>query len=428
MTKSKILHVASSYWPAFEFGGPIQSVHLLNKFLAKKGVDITVYTTNAGLRNNSAQDGSASGGREVPLKKEVILDGVNPARSKAPEASADAQAHQTSNGVKVFYFPYFGYRHYNFSPSLFWYLARHLKNFDLVHITGVWNFPIMAAAFWSRFYKKPYLISPRGSLMKEPLERKSYLKKKIQLWLFGKRDLKNASAIHFTTEAEKEEYLKANLPLKKAVVVPNGFDAEEFKEKPAAGFFREKFGIADDKKTILFLSRLSWKKGLDTLIPAFAEVIKKEPKAILVLAGGDDENYKKTIEKMIKENNVGGKVIFVGMISGKEKAAAYADSNVFVLPSYSENFGIAVVEAMSFGLPVVITKNVGIAPNIEKAGAGLVIEKDVNQLAEAILKILDNPDLSQKMGERGKYLTETEFSWPNIADEFIKEYSEIIEK
>ena len=131
-----ILHVVSSYWPAFEFGGPIQSVHLLNKSLVGKGARVTVFTTNAGLEKN----------RNIPLRREVDRD-----------------------GVRVLYFPYFGYRHFNFSPSLFFYLKNHIREFDLVHITGVWNFPVSAAAFWARRYKKPYIISPRGSLMKEPL-------------------------------------------------------------------------------------------------------------------------------------------------------------------------------------------------------------------------------------------------------------------
>ena len=278
----KILHVVSSYWPAFQFGGPIYSVHLLNKELVKKEVDVTVYTTNVGLKDK----------KDIIFKKETIID-----------------------GVKVFYFPYYGYVHFTFSPALFWALAKNIKNFDLVHITGVWNFPVCAAAFWARFYRKPYIISPRGSLMKEPLEKKSSLKKKIHLFLIAKRDLKNAAAIHFTVEREKEEYLRAGLPLKKAIIIPNGFSSEEFNmgtsDVPNIDVntrtsdvqkldFRQKFGINTDKKIVLFLSRLNWKKGLDTLIPAFAEVIKKEPNVVLVLAGPDENNYKKEVESKIE--------------------------------------------------------------------------------------------------------------------------------
>src|SRR3989338_996422 len=195
----KILHIVSSYWPAFEFGGPIESVHQLNKWLIKKGADITVYTTNAGLKKN----------KNIILKKETVV-----------------------NGVKVFYFPYYGYVHFTFSPVLCWTIRKNIKNFDLVHITGIWNFPVLAAAFWARFYKKLYIISPRCSLMREPLAKKNSLKKKFFLFLFVRRDLKNASAVHYTTEQEKEEYLKAGLPLKKAIIIPNGIDIQFQEVRP----------------------------------------------------------------------------------------------------------------------------------------------------------------------------------------------------
>jgi len=286
----------------------------------------------------------------------------------------------------------------------------------------------VSAAFWARFYKKPYIISPRGSLMKEPMEKKSSLIKKIFLFLFVRRDLKNASAVHFTVEAEKEEYMKASLPLKKAIIIPNGFDIIEFKKQLSQNFFRNKFNIGADKKVILFLSRLNWKKGLDTLIPAFAEVLKKESRAVLVLAGPDEKNYKKEIELKIVncKLKIGKDVIFTDMLIGEDKISAYRESDVFVLPSYSENFGMAVVEAMACGLPVIITKGVGISKEVEKAGAGIVIEKDERQLIEAILKILENPQMGKEMGQRGKKLVEIEFSSEKVAEKWIEEYNEII--
>src|SRR3989338_4320834 len=327
----KILHIVSSYWPAFEFGGPIESVHQLNKWLIKKGADITVLTNKPCLKKN----------KNIILKKETVV-----------------------NGVKVFYFPYYGYVHFTFSPVLCWTIRKNIKNFDLIHITGVWNFPVLAAAFWARFYKKPYIISSRGSLMKEPMEKKSSFKKKNYLLLIAKRDLKYASALHFTVEVEREEYLKVGLPLKKAIVIPNGLDIKDYEIRnqyentKLRKDFRKKFNINKDKKIILYIGRLHPIKGFDTLIPAFAEVVKKEPKAVLVLAGLDENNYKKEIELKIVncKLKIDNEVIFTGMLVGEEKINAYQISNVFILPSYSENFGMAVAEAMYFGLPVVITK------------------------------------------------------------------------
>lgn len=391
----RVLHVVSSYWPAYEFGGPIQSVHLLNKYLVKYGADVSVYTTNSGLKKN----------KDIPPKKEVILD-----------------------GVKIFYFPYYGYVHFTFSPSLFFALAKNVKNFDLIHITGVWNFPVFAAAFWARFYKKPYIVSPRGSLMEEPLRRKNSLIKKIYLNLIAKRDLKNAAEIHFTAESEKEEYLKAGLPFKKAIIVPNplGFQSNDIVSRYID--FRRKFGIEKDKKVVLFLGRLNWKKGLDTLIPAFSQVIKKEPKAVLVIVGPDNENYKKQVELEIRnwKLEIDKDVIFTGVLTGNNKISAFQGGDIFILPSYSENFGMAVIEAMYFGLPVIITKYVGVAPYVSKSQAGIVIEKDEKELSEAILKILNNQNLARQMGEKGKYLVETEFSPDSVAEKFLKLYNELL--
>lgn len=288
----KILHIIPTYFPAHRYGGPIKSVHELNKWLVKKGADVTVYTTNL--------DGE--GVLDVPLGREVIID-----------------------GVKVYYFP-ITFRSWQYSRLLHCALAKNIKDFDLIHITSVFLAASTLGAYYAKKFKKPYIISPRGSLMKKPLARKSSLKKKIYLNLIEKRNLKDA-IIHFTTEIEKEEYLKAGFPLKNFIIISNGLDIEEFNKKVAPGFFRQKFGISCDKEIVLFLSRLSWKKGLDTLIPAFTKVTEKNSKAILVLAGGDDEGYKKEIEKQIANSKLrSGKVIFTGMIGGDDKIAAYRDS------------------------------------------------------------------------------------------------------
>jgi len=390
-----ILHVVSSYWPAFEFGGPIQSVHLLNKSLVGKGARVTVFTTNAGLEKN----------RNIPLRREVDRD-----------------------GVRVLYFPYFGYRHFNFSPSLFFYLKNHIREFDLVHITGVWNFPVSAAAFWARRYKKPYIISPRGSLMKEPLGRKSSLRKKIQLFLVGKKDLSGAAAVHFTVEGERKEYLEANLPLKKPVVLPNSFEESG---NPTFGKeidIRAKHGIPAGKKIILSLGRISWKKGFDTLIPAFSEVIKNEPETVLIMAGGDDERYQKEVERLVVREGlaIGKNVFFVGMVTGPEKYSLIEESDVFVLPSYSENFGMSVVESMSHGTAVVVSEGVGIAPDIKFEEAGVVTKKDTHDFAEGILRVLRDSRYASELERRGKDFVRNHYDPGKVAEKFISVYKEIV--
>lgn len=390
-TEMKILHVVPSYIPAYRYGGPIWSVHALNKWLVKKGADVTVYTTNIDGPHNL----------DVPLGREMLMD-----------------------GVKIFYFPV-SLRFWQYSGEMRENLARATKDFDLIHITSVFLSVSTLGAYYAKKFNKPYIISPRGSLMAAPLQKK-YLKKAIYLSLIEKRNLKNSSAIHFTSEEEKKDYVDAGLSLHSSVVVPNGFDSAEFEKEVATGLFRKKYGIGPSKKMVLFLSRISWKKGLDMLIPAFANAKKENSDLVLVIAGGDDENYKKTIDELIKKHNLKSDVIFTGMITGQDKIGAFSEANVFTLPSYAENFGNAVLEAMNSGLPVIITENVGIAREVEQAGAGLIIKKDENALAEAMLKLLNDYDLSLKMGKHGKELVLKTFSWPAIAEKFIKAYKELI--
>jgi len=390
----RILHIIPSYLPAKLASGAIKPTHYLNKALVEKGIEVVVYTMN--IDGNKKLD--------VPLGKEVNLD-----------------------GVKVFYFP-MTFRPWQYSYKLHQALAKSVKDFDLIHITSVFLSVSTLGAYYAKKFNKPYIISPHGSLMNEPLRNRN-TKKQIYISLIERKNLTDASAIHFTVETEKEEYIKAGLSLKETIIIPNGLDIEEFNTitRDSATHFKEKFGIAPDKKIILFLGRLHRIKGLDTLIPAFAEIIKKEPKAVLVLAGPDDENYKREVLKFIDEVNLRtSDIVFTGMLVGEDKTAVYKESDVFVLPSYSENFGMVVVEAMYSCLPVVITKYVGIAPEIIKNNAGIVIKKSEKELTEAILKILNNPALAQKMGESGKRLVETEFSPGKIADKWIEKYKNII--
>jgi len=380
--------------PAKLASGAIKPTHYLNKALVEKGIEVVVYTMN--IDGNKKLD--------VPLGKEVNLD-----------------------GVKVFYFP-MTFRPWQYSYKLHQALAKSVKDFDLIHITSVFLSVSTLGAYYAKKFNKPYIISPHGSLMNEPLRNRN-TKKQIYISLIERKNLTDASAIHFTVETEKEEYIKAGLSLKETIIIPNGLDIEEFNTitRDSATHFKEKFGIAPDKKIILFLGRLHRIKGLDTLIPAFAEIIKKEPKTVLVLAGPDDENYKREVLKFIDEVNLRtSDIVFTGMLVGEDKTAVYKESDVFVLPSYSENFGMVVVEAMYSCLPVVITKYVGIAPEIIKNNAGIVIKKSEKELTEAILKILNNPALAQKMGESGKRLVETEFSPGKIADKWIEKYKNII--
>ncbi|MDP2704153.1 MAG: glycosyltransferase [bacterium] len=408
----RILHIVPTYLPAYNRGGPIWSVHNLNKWLVKKGVDVTVYTTNIDVKG------------KVREGVETIVDDVK-------VWYFPASYPKVWEYWRVGILPAFLPRHWEYSRDLHKALIQNTKNFDLVHVTSTFLFASTLGPYYAQKHKKPYVISPRGNLM-EPLELKGAFQKKMYIRAVEERMLARASAIHFTVPQEEEQYLFHNLPLKKSIIIPNGIEPDEFGNCPAKDYFRKKYNIPEGIKIVLFLGRISWKKGLDTLIPAFAEVVGKEPNALLVIAGSDDENYKKHVQLLItnyppaQAGQLQSKVIFTGMISGNDKIAALQESDVFVLSSYSENFSMSAVEAMYMKLPIVLTKRVGIAPIVEKYGAGIVVEKNEKEIAEAILKICADEKLKIAMGEAGRRLVEEKFEMSRIANQWMAAYQNLL--
>lgn len=406
----RILHIIPSYVPAYHTGGPVVSVHSLNKWLAKLGHDVTVYATDIPIKGR------------VPLCREVLLDGVK-------VFYFPGSFPRIWEFFPVFFFPIFFPKHWEYSRALHKKLAKTARDFDVIHITATFRFNLMLGAYYARKSGIPYVISPRGNLM-SPLELKSAAKKLLYLAFIEKKNLKRAAAIHFTVPKERDEYVHYRLPLSNYFIIPNGIDVEEFDSSMHAGFeneLRKRFGFGKDKKIILFLGRISWKKGFDTLIPAFAQVLKKESETVLVIAGSDDGGYRKKVKGWIAEHGISESVFFTS--AGKEdKADIFRSADVFVLPSFSENFGIAVVEAMCASRPVVITEGVGISPYVRDAGAGIVIKKDINELTQAMVRLLRDPVSARRMGEKGRRLVEEKFSIPRIAEEWVKAYRSLISK
>jgi glycosyltransferase involved in cell wall biosynthesis len=389
----KILHVTPSYFPAIQFGGPIQSVHLLNKTLVSKGVEVDVFTTNAGIENN----------KDYSCTKWSILD-----------------------GVKVKYFPYYGYIHYNFSPQLWKMLKSKVSQYDLVHITAVWNFPVWAAARACQQAGIPYIISPRGTIYPETIALKSSHFKKFYYRFIAKQCLNLAATIHYTAKDEKYK-VEASLKLAaRGIIIPNGIDLSEFAEVNKSRHFNEFFPEIKGKKYILFLSRINQKKGLNLLVEAFATLTAKFPELYLVIAGPDNEGYGTIIKTMLAEKGVLQQTFFTGLLNGEKKIAAYRDAELFVLPSYSENFGMSVVEAMACGTAVIVSEQVGISPDIQAQEAGLVVKTNPNSISESIALLLENTYLKKKIAGNGRQMANNYYNIHAVASKFIEQYKSII--
>jgi glycosyltransferase involved in cell wall biosynthesis len=408
----KLLHISPSYYPAFRFGGPIQSVHLLNKALVKKGVKVDVLTTNAGLTQDQRK-------RIKDKSKEKPFDSAQGDTNGwiDPSLLDNADKAETS-GLRVKYLDFVGYEHYNFSLQMVKEIWKIVGDYDLVHITAVWNFPVLAGALISIIKKKPYIISPRGVLHQEALTSKSGLVKKLYFNLFAKHYLQKAAAIHYTSQIEKEKSEQI-LKHKNSFVIPNGIDISSI------ALSGKGTAPVTDKKYLLILGRIDRIKGIDILIPAFANIVKKFNDLILVIAGDERSPYAQEVRKMVEEKKISNNILFTGQVTGDDKWVLYKNALMFVLPSYSENFGMSVVEAMACGCPVVISDKVGIYKEIADNNAGIIVKTDVESVEEGIFKLLNDEKLRETISHNGKAMVEKFYDIDKVADKMIEVYERI---
>ncbi len=308
-------------------------------------------------------------------------------------------------------------------PGLARSVRETVSGFDVVHIHALWEDVQHQAARAASTLGKPYLIRPCGMLDPWSLSQGGW-KKSLYLWWRLRRHLNRAAALHFTTDIERD--LTKPLGLTSwAIVEPNGIRLDEFRELPERGGFRGKYGISHEIPVCLFLSRLHPKKGLDLLFPAFAAL--GQP-GHLVIAGPVTDDYRATLEAEVSRLHLGDRVHFVGMLRGREKLAAFVDADLFVLPSRQENFGNAVVEALAAGVPVVISDQVNIWPEVRDAGVGGVVALEVDALAGELRRWLVDPDLRTQAAHRGKELVRERYDWEAIAQRWAKHYASLLSR
>jgi glycosyltransferase involved in cell wall biosynthesis len=384
----RILHVIPTL--AERDGGPPKAVIEMCRELRRRGHESPIYATNADGRGHLG----------VPLARAVEVGGAD-----------------------VTYFPVSGGNYYKLSPAMSAALRENVARFDLVHVHMLYNFPSAAAAHHCRKYGVPYVIQPHGSL--DPyLYRRHRLRKRLYEALIERRNLAAAWAVVFTSEEEMRLAKLSGLRFRGAVV-PLGVELEE----PAAGAENAADALWPElagKRVVLFLSRINFKKGLDVLARAFGELHRARPDAHLVIAGPDTDGYAAQVRGWLAAERALDAATFTGMVLGERKAALLARADLFVLPSYSENFGIALVEAMGAGLPIVISNRVNIWREIAAARAGLVVNPDAGEVAEAMLRLLDDPVAASAMGARGRRLAREQFSWRAAGDQLVAVYADVV--
>jgi glycosyltransferase involved in cell wall biosynthesis len=293
---------------------------------------------------------------------------------------------------------------------------------DIVHVHGLFEDAQHHGARAAQRRGVPYVITPHGMLSPWNMSR-NRLFKRIYLAVRLRKNLNQAAALHFTSEVERD--LVAPLGLRpKAIVQRLGLDLSEFRGLPAAGTFRRLWPQLGPRPFVLFLGRIDYKKGLDVLIPAFAAA--KLGDVPMVIAGPDRDGYEPAVREMVARHGLGERVLFTGMLRGRERLEAYGDAALFVLTSHQENFGITVIEAMACGCPVLISDQVNIHGQVTEARAGEVIPADVQRTATALERWMADEPGRRGAGERGRAFALRHYDWQAIAQEWRSHYSLLV--
>jgi glycosyltransferase involved in cell wall biosynthesis len=362
----RVLHVIPSVSPVH--GGPSRAVAEMERALAARGVHVTTATTD--------DDGP---GRRMAVRCGEPI--------KTPYATR-------------LYFPRTG-EPYKVSLGLGRWLGKNIDAFDVVHAHAVFSFAPVAAALLARRRGVPYVLRPLGVLSPYGISSRRSWMKKLSLMLVERQLIEAAGAVHFTSVAEQAEAEALGITCR-GVVIPLGIDT--------AGVSRADAGHRWSAPNILFLSRVDPKKNLEALLRAFALFLSQSPTATLNVAGTGRPSYVDELKVLARALGVADRVNWHGYVDGDRKTALMAAATVFVLASHSENFGIAVLEALAAGLPCIVSQGVALSGEIATAGAGIVAGTDPVGIAEAISAALSDRGRYQAMSVAARRLATDTFS------------------
>ncbi len=291
------------------------------------------------------------------------------------------------------------------------------KGINLFHGHGIWQTPVHSMAKLARKINIPYVITPRGMLEPWALNTGKW-KKRLAMLLYQRKDLSKAACIHATAFMEAENIRK--LGFKNPIaVIPNGIDISEFPLKEN--------NLIKEKRTLLFLSRIHPKKGIELLFNAWCQLEKSIRRNWIVeIVGDGDKMYINSLKRYIREKELSNEIKLIGPKYGQEKIVVYHNADLFVLPTHSENFGIVIAEALACEVPVITTKGTP-WEELNTHSAGWWIDIGVQPLVGALQKALSiNDEERRQMGINGRKLVEENYSIESVAKKMIRLYEWIL--
>ncbi len=386
----RVLHVIPSVSPVH--GGPSFALPLMLRALRRAGVSAEVATT----------DDDGPGVRlKVPLEIPVEREGGR----------------------------YFFFRKqtefYKVSFGLSSWLKRNVHAYDLVHIHALFSHTSIAAARSARSKKVPYIIRPLGVLNRWGMKSRRPQLKKLSFRLIERPLLRSAAGLHFTTEQERIETEMLGLR-NRSFVLPLGVDADAFQNAGRSTRFLDRWPELRSREILLFLSRIDRTKGLPLLLETLGKVMRRRPNVALVVAGAGDDRLVDELTAKVEQLKLHEHVVWVGYLTGEAKLDALAAARVFVLPSHSESFGIAVVEALAAGVPAIVSDGVGIATELAEAQAAIVVPAQTQPLANAIVRILEDEELARGLSIRGAALARERYSIAGMGQKLVAMYHDCL--
>jgi glycosyltransferase involved in cell wall biosynthesis len=347
-----------------EKGGVVRGIIDLCTVLAAAGHNVTVLTTDPGDAPDDWKDPAPGRPRAVAVHRPWMLGGL------------------LAGGARRA-------------------LAVHLRDADVLHIHGMWDpFHVQWAAA-ARQLGLPYVFSVHGMLDDWAMSVRRP-KKRVFLAAFGRKLLHGAHTVHCTAQAELDQARKW-LPRGNGTVIPLVVQLEAFRDLPGPEPARQALSIkGGDRPTILFLSRLHPVKGVELLIEAVGALGAQGVDCDLLIAGTGEPDYVASLERLTTARGLDDRVRFLGFVSGREKPSLFQAADVFCLPSQHENFGMAWVESLACGTPVVTTKGIGAWPDLEAGDGALIVERSAEGFAGAIRDLLHDPARRRAMGEKGR--------------------------
>lgn len=313
---------------------------------------------------------------------------------------------------------------YGFSPTLKKYILNN--DADILHNHGVWEYTSFISLSWKKKLKKPFIITPHGMLDIWAL-RNSSLKKKFVYNIIEKRYLSNADCIHVLNKEEKKSIRALGLS-NPICIIPNGIEIPKENEIKVPPIWEEK--IIKGRKVLLFLGRFHPKKGLENLLKAWVNltVEKKNKDWVLVFAGWSKDNYEKTLLDIILNNKLQNNVFFIGSVLDEKKTSTFQNADAFILPSFSEGLPMSILEAMSYKLPVLMTKECNLSEAFENESA-IKIETNINSIEMGIERIITMKEIDRiKIGKNGFDFVVNNYSWHKISKDMESVYTWLLTK